>query len=173
MAKDRIVAAVSYLIDAPNYSALAQEMTRTVETWPNHPTQYVGTAGALNDLLMLGVKDREKFEQVLALVERKRLGNPRVAKRDYQRNIMRERRKRMAMALVLHEARSGPLKGEERVATMAAIRGRWERAKAEYLAKQETMSGEERLSAIRDFWAMVDRQLSANLADMHGTRAVA
>lgn len=173
MAKDRIVAAVSYLIDAANYSALAQEMTRTVETWPNHPTQYVGEAGCLNDLLALGVKNRERFEQVLALVERKRLGNPKVSKREYQKLIMRDRRKRMAMALVLHEARSGPLKGEARTAEMASIRARWERAKAEYLASQETMSGKERQSAIQDFWAMVDRQLSANLADMHRTRAVA
>jgi hypothetical protein len=167
MAKDRIVEAVGFLVDASNYSALVQQMTRTIETWPNHPTQYVGRASCLNDLLALGVKDREKFEQVVALVERTRMQNPKVNKRDYQRNIMRDRRKRMAMALVLHEARSGPLKGEARTAEIAAIRARWDQAKAQYMAQQETMSGEERLVAIRQFWANLDRQLAANVANLH------
>jgi hypothetical protein len=55
---------------------------------------------------------------------------------------------------------------------MAAIRRRWEQARAQFLAEQDVMSGEERLVAIRQFWATLDRQLDANIADLH-KRAVA
>jgi hypothetical protein len=35
------------------------------------------------------------------------------------------------------------------------------------------MSGAERLVAIKEFWANVDRQLDANIANLQKTRAVA
>jgi hypothetical protein len=172
MMNDRVVAAVSHLIASDDYSSLIGQMTRIIEGRPPYPTQYVGSAACLNALVEVGIKNREAFEKVLSLVERRRLENPKVAKRDYQRNIMRERRKRMAKALVLHEARSGALKGDERTSAMAAIRRRWEQARAQFLAEQDVMSGEERLVAIRQFWSTLDRQLDANLADLH-KRAVA
>jgi hypothetical protein len=173
MPNDRVVAAVNYLIASDDYSTLIGQMTRIIEGRPPRPAQFMGDAACLNALVEVGIKSREAFEKVLALVERKRLVNPKVAKREYQKVIMRERRKRMAKALVLHEARSGPLRGEDRASTMAAIRRRWEQARAQFLASQEVMSGEERLVAIRQFWATLDRQLDANLADLHKTRAVA
>jgi hypothetical protein len=166
-----MVAAVSYLIAADDYTKLTADMTRIIENPPYTP-RYVSVSEPLNALVDLGRKNREAFEKVLALVERRRLEHPKVAKREYQKQIMRERRKRMAKALVLHEVRTGPLKGEDRAATMAAIRGRWEQARAQFLARQEVMSGEERLAAIRQFWSTLDRQLDANLADLH-KRAVA
>ncbi len=173
MANDRVVTAVNYLIDTPDYSALAQEMTSTLENWRTRPLQYAGKLACLNAMLDVGLSNRDAFEKLLHLVEAKRMENPRVNKRDYQRNLMRERRKRMAKALLLHEARSGPLKGETRTAMMAAIRHRWDKAKAEHLTAREIGSAAERLEAIREFWATVDRQLDANIASMHKTSAVA
>jgi hypothetical protein len=172
VASDRVTEAVNYLIDAPDYSARAQEMTRSIET-PKDRVDYTGSLACLNALLDLGVANRDAFERILKLIEGKRRENPSVAKRDYQRDIMRDRRKRMAKALLLHEARQGPLKGDTRATEMAAIRARWDRAKAEYLVKEETASGTDRLEAIRNFWAMVDRQLDANIANLHKTSAVA
>jgi hypothetical protein len=172
VATDRVTEAVNYLIDAPDYSARAQEMTRSIET-PKERVDYTGSLACLNALLDLGAANRDAFERLLKLVETKRKENPSVSKRDYQRDIMRDRRKRMAKAILLHEARQGVLKGAARAAEMASIRARWDKAKAEYLIKQETASGADRLDAIRDFWAMVDRQLDANVANLHKTSAVA
>ena len=172
MATEHVTDAVNYLIDASDYAARAHEMTRSIEN-PRDRVDYTGSLACLNALLDLGVANRDAFERLLKLVEEKRMENPTVSKRDYQKNIMRDRRKRMAKALLLHEARQGPLKGEERATEMAAIRARWAKAKAEYLVTRETASAADRLDATKDFWAKVDRQLDANVANMHRTSAVA
>lgn len=169
---DRVVEAVNYLIEAPDYSARTQEMTRSLES-PKHPLAYVGALSCLNALLDLGRDNRDAFERLIKLIEAKRKENPKVAKRDYQRDIMRDRRKRMAKALLLHEARVGPLKGDARANEMVSIRNRWTKAKAEYIVQRDVVSASARLEATRDFWAMVDRQLDANIANMHKTAAVA
>jgi hypothetical protein len=171
MADERLVAAVNYLIDTADYSALSQEMTRALEGGAT--PLYTGKRACLNTLVAGGKRSRDAFENVLKLVERKRMDNPKVSKREYQKVIMRERRKRMAKALLLHEARRGPLKAADRTGEMTAIRLRWDRAKAEFLATRETMSGAERLVAIKEFWANVDRELDANIANLQKTRAVA
>jgi hypothetical protein len=172
VANERVTDAVNFLIDAPDYIVRAQEMTRSIEN-PRTAVAYTGTLSCLNALLELGTANRDAFERILKLVEEKRKENPSVAKRDYQRNIMRDRRKRMAKAILLHEARQGPLRGDARVTEMAAIRARWDKAKAEFVIKAETETGADRLAAIKNFWAMVDRQLDANIASMHKTSAVA
>jgi hypothetical protein len=172
VATDRVTEAVNYLIDAPDYSARAQEMTRSIEA-PRDRVDYTGSLACLNALLDLGAANRDAFERILKLVETKRKENPSVSKRDYQRDIMRDRRKRMAKAMLLHEARQGPLRGEDRTKEMASIRARWAKAKAEFLVMRETVSAADRLDATRDFWAMVDRQLDANVASLHRTQAVA
>jgi hypothetical protein len=172
VANDRVTDAVNYLIDATDYSARAQEMTRSIEN-PQDRVDYTGSLACLNALLDLGTANRDAFERILKLVETKRKENPSVSKRDYQRDIMRDRRKRMAKAMLLHEARQGPLRGEDRTKEMASIRARWAKAKAEFLVMRETVSAADRLDATRDFWAMVDRQLDANVASLHRTSAVA
>jgi len=164
--------AVNHLIAAPDYSARVQEMTRFIEN-PKGRVYYTGPVSCLNVLLDLGTTNRDAFERILKLVEEKRMEEPATAKRDYQRNIMRDRRRRLAKAMLLHEARSGPLRGDARADEMVAIRGRWAKAKTEYLIKSGADSSAERLEAIREFWAMVDRQLDANIANMHKTSAVA
>lgn len=172
MATDRLMEAVNHLIAAPDYSARVQEMTRSIEN-PRSRVDYTGSLACLNPLLDLGTANRDAFERLLKLVEAKRMEEPASAKRDYQRNIMRDRRKRMAKALLLHEARTGQLKGEARASAAAAIRARWAKAKAEYLIKHDPDTGGERLDATREFWAMVDRQLDANVAATYRTPAVA
>ena len=172
MATERMTEAVNLLIEAPDYAARVQEMTRSIEN-PKLRVDYTGSLACLNVLLDLGATNRDGFERLLKLIEAKRMESPATAKRDYQKNIMRDRRRRMAKALLLHEARSGALKGAARAQEMAAIRTRWAKAKAEYLVTHETETAADRLDATRDFWAMVDRQLDANIANLHRTSAVA
>jgi hypothetical protein len=172
VANEHVTEAVNHLIGADDYSPRVLELTRSIEN-PKARVSYTGSLACLNALLDLGTTNRDAFERLLKLVEEKRKENPSTAKRDYQKNIMRERRKRMAKAILLHEARMGPLRGDARAAEMASIRARWAKAKAEYLVSRETETGGERLDATREFWAMVDRQLDANVANLHRTSAVA
>lgn len=172
MTTDPLVEAVNLLIDAQNYSALAIEMTRLVEHGPTEHRYGMGLA-PLNALVDLGRSDRSAFERLLKLVDGKRQENPKMAKLDYQRDLMRVRRQRMAKALLLHEQRQGALRGAARKTEVASIRERWTRAKAQFIVDRDATSAEERAQATRDFWAMVDRQLDANLANLQRIAAVA
>lgn len=169
---DTIVEAVNLLIAAENYSALAAEMTRRIEDRASE-IEYGQGLLPLNALVDLGRRDRNAFERVLKLVDGKRREDPKSAKRDYQRDLMRERRQRMAKAILLHEARSGALRGADRKTEMESVRQRWTRAKAQFIVDRGATSAEERTQATRAFWAMVDRQLDANLANLQRTAAVA
>lgn len=172
MTHDPLVEAVNLLIASSTYSALAQEMTRIVEgAAPD--VAYDADLIPLNALVALGRQDRNAFERLLDLVEEKRKEDPKTAKVDYQRDLMRTRRQRMAKALLMHEARSGALRGAARKAEMASIRERWTRAKAQFIVDRDASSAKERAQATQDFWAMVDRQLDANIANLHRIAAVA
>ena len=48
MSNKRVVDAVNFLIEAPNYSSLLQEMTRIIEHWDTHPMYYGGHLSPLN-----------------------------------------------------------------------------------------------------------------------------
>lgn len=172
MASQRVVEAVNYLIEAPNYAALINEMTKIIETWETHPMVYGGKLTCLNALIDVGLQDREAFERVVKLIEEKRKLFPKIRRVDYQRDLMRERRARMAKALELHEAIHGPLRGAARMAQMQAIQERWAKARDAHMATKGDMSFEQRNEAIREFWNHIDRNLDKNLADARKERKV-
>jgi hypothetical protein len=159
----RVVDAVNWLIEAPNYASLINEMTRIIEHWDTHPMYYGGHLSQLNAMLDVGVQSRTAFEALVRLIEEKRAIHPKVQRVDYQRNLMRDRRARMAKALELHEARYGRLRGEARMAEMAAIQQRWAKAKARFLAQKGPLGWKERNEATQEFWDQVDKQLDQNL----------
>lgn len=169
----QLVAAVNLLIkEEKAYSNLVREMTKLIEDGPVG-FRYEIALEPLNTLVDLGRRDRDAFERVLKFIDGKRQARPNTAKVDYQRDLMRERRQRMAKAMLLHEARTGPLKGDERKAQMASIRERWTRAQRQFIVDREATSAAERRQAHRDFWEMVDRHLDANLTNLQRTSAVA
>lgn len=165
MAHERIVDAVNFLVEAPNYSALIQEITKIIERWDTHPMTYGGHLACLNALVDVGLHNRHAFERLVELIERKRRESPKAKRSDYQRDLMRDRRARMAKALSLHEQRFGPLRGAARMAEMQAIQERWNRAKAEHLAGKGEMSWAQRNDATSEFWSKIDRQLDASLSE--------
>jgi hypothetical protein len=163
MPNPRVMAAVNYLIEAANYTSLINEMTRIIEHWDTHPMYYGGHLSFLNAMLDVGVQSRAAFERLIKLIETKRQEHPKVRRVDYQRNLMRDRRTRMAKALELHELRFGRLRGEARMSEMAAIQERWAKAKAQYLAQKGAAGWKERCAATQEFWEQVDHQLDLNL----------
>lgn len=173
MSNKRVVEAVNFLIEAPNYSALIQEMTRIIERWDTHPMAYGGHLACLNAILDVGLHNREAFEKLVALIEEKRRAHPKMRRTDYQRDLMRDRRARLAKALALHEARSGPLRGAARVAEAKAIQDRWNAAKKEFLASRGKLGWFERNEATAEFWKKIDAQLDANLQTARRARNAA
>lgn len=163
MPNKHVVDAVNFLIVAPNYASLLGEMTRIIEHWDTHPMYYGGHLSCLNAMLDVGVQNRTAFENLVRLIEEKRSIHPQIKRTVYQRDLMRERRARMAKALELHERRHGRLRGESRAATMSSIQERWGKAKRQFLAERGPMGWHERIDATREFWEQLDHQLDLNL----------
>lgn len=173
MSNARVVEAVNHLIEASNYAALVNEMTRIIETWDTHPMVYGGKLACLNAMIDVGLQDRAAFEKLVKLVEDKRRLHPKVKRVDYQRDLMRERRARMAKALELHELQFGTLRGAARMQEMQSIQERWARARREYIAAKGEVSWKERNDAAQAFWEQVDRNLDNNLAQARKERKLA
>lgn len=172
MASQRVVEAVNHLIEAPNYASLINEMTKIIETWDTHPMVYGGKLTCLNALIDIGLQDRAAFERVIQLVEDKRKLLPKLRRVDYQRELMRERRGRIAKALELHEMLHGPLRGAARMAKMQEIQQRWAEAKDKFMEPKGKLNFDQKNAATREFWATIDRNLDKNLADARRERKV-
>lgn len=162
--KAKILAAVSYLIAAPNYAKLINEMTQIIERWDTHPMAYGGKLEMLNALIDVGLENRDAFEKLLRLVESKRKLVPQTKRTDYQRQLMRERRARIAKALELAEMTTGKMSTADRKAREKALQERWRAARDKFIADKGELRWAERNEASNEFWSMIDRQLDTNLA---------
>ena len=162
--KKKVVEAVNFLITSPNYAKLINEMTGIIERWDTHPMAYGGKLSMLNAMLDVGLENREAFERLLKLVEGKRHLLPQTKRTDYQRQLMRDRRARLAKAMELSEMTSGPMTPSQRKMREKELQTRWASARTEYIAKKGKLSWSERNDASNEFWRMIDRQLDANLA---------
>ena len=163
MDKRNITAALNYLIAAPNYSKLVSEMTGIIERWDVQPMAYGGQFALLNSLLDVGLESRDAFEQLLKLAERKRKLAPQTKRTDYQRDLMRDRRARMAKALELSELTSGPLAASDRAERSSQLQTRWAEARQKFLDDKAPQPWALRNIASREFWEQLDETLNTNL----------
>lgn len=168
--KLKLVSAVNYLIAAPNYAKLINEMTGIIERWDTHPMVYGGKLEMLNAVIDVGLQNREAFEKLLRLIEQKRRLVPQTKRTDYQRQLMRERRARIAKALELAELTSGRLSTGDRKAREKALIERWRQARDEFIANKGNLSWAERNTASNEFWETIDRQLDQNLREARRPR---
>lgn len=164
MTSRRVTEAVNLLIEAPNYAALINEITRFIETWDTHPMVYGGHLACLNALIDVGLTNRTAFEQLVQLINQKRREHPAIKRVDYQRELMRDRRARIAKALELHETKFGKLRGAARMAEMKSIQERWAQARKEFMANKGPLDWKGRNMAAAEFWDVIDRNLDENLA---------
>lgn len=162
--KAKLLAAVNYLIAAPNYAKLINEMTQIIERWDTHPMAYGGKLDMLNALIDVGLENRDAFERMLKLIEGKRKLVPQTKRTDYQRQLMRERRARIAKAMELAEMTSGKLSVGDRKEREKSLQERWRVARDKFIADKGDLSWAERNEASNEFWDMIDRQLDTNLA---------
>lgn len=168
----RVVEAVNYLITAPSYASLINEMTRIVETWDTHPMVYGGKLNCLNSLIDVGLKNRDAFEKLIDLTEQKRKLLPKVKRVDYQRELMQARRARLNKAVRLHELMTGhTLTGADRARYVSDLQRRWKEARDADIAARGELTWKQRNDAANQFWDTVDRRLDKNLSDAQLKRA--
>jgi hypothetical protein len=161
-----VTEAVNFLILAPNYAGLINEMTTIIENWDEHPMAYSGKLSCLNALLDVGLQSREAFERLLKLVEEKRKLVPTNRRTDYQRNLMRARRARIAKSVELAEALSGTkMDAAQKKEHTKTIQEKWAKARDEFIAGKGDLDWKGRNAASNEFWEMIDTKLDLNLRD--------
>lgn len=162
MDKEAIKTAVESLIKTARYIEQKKYVLETVEGWSKRQIRFVGNDEALNCLVDLGVESEQALQNIFALVERKRRSVPTAKKVDYQRDYMRQRRKRVMLATKLEEIVSGKrLAGEERTAFAATLVAEWTKQRELELEKFPTADWKERNEIVADFWETIDRRLEA------------
>jgi len=171
MVAQKVVEAVNYLIYAPNYASLINEMTRIIETWDTHPMVYAGQLAPLNAMVDVGLKDRAAFERLIDLIEAQRKLVPAVRRVDYQRNLMAQRRARESKAVELQELLYGPMRGARRMQFLSDLRQRWAKAREKFIKAKGDLDWKGRNEAAAAFWAEIDRNLEINVQDARRKRA--
>jgi len=165
VSKKDVAEAVNFLILASNYTKLINEITRIIERFDTHPIGFRGKLDCLNALIDVGLADRAAFERLVRLMEARRKLIPDSKRADYQRDMMRERRARMAKALELHELTHHlTLTGAARRMKEREIQTRWRKARDQFIGERGELSWGERNDAAGEFWAKIDAQLDASLA---------
>lgn len=160
MDKEAIKTAVESLIKTARYIEQKKYVLETVAGWSKRQIRFVGNDEALNCLVDLGVESEEALQNVFALVERKRRSVPTAKKVDYQRDYMRQRRKRVMLATKLEEIVTGKrLSGDERTSFGAALVAEWTKQRELELAKFPTADWKERNEIVAEFWETIDRRL--------------
>lgn len=160
MDKEAIKTAVESLIKTARYIEQKKYVLETVAGWSKRQIRFVGNDEALNCLVDLGVESEEALQNVFALVERKRRSVPTAKKVDYQRDYMRQRRKRVMLATKLEEIVTGKrLSGDERTSFAAALVAEWTKQRELELAKFPTADWKERNEIVAEFWETIDRRL--------------
>lgn len=160
----KITTAVNYLIASPSYAKLVNEMTGIIERWDTHPMVYGPKLEHLNSLIDVGLKSRDAFEELVKLAGKKRQELPSARRQDYQRELMRARRTRLAKAIALREATFGKMTKPKRLEYAKDVQARWAEERTKFLKGQGTMTWHQRNEAIAAFWDGIDRKLDINLA---------
>lgn len=162
--RKQIVEAVNFLILHEKYTKLIREITDIIERWDTHPMAYEGQLKPLNAMIDVGLESREAFEKLVELIEQRRMQLPNTKRVDYMRDLMRERRARVAKALELHELTEGPImtkKQREQISDQ--LQRRWGEARKKFIKAKGRLSWKERNTVSGEFWETVDRQLDDSL----------
>lgn len=161
--REDVVEAVNYLIHSRDCTTRINEIRDVIERWEERPMIYAGHLMVLNSLIDIGVEDRKAFEKLVDLIEERRRLIPVMRRADYQRDLMRERRARLAKAIELQELQHGKMDARTRKRFEKDITQRWSQAQQEFLKKKGRLTWAQRNAARREFWDMIDKNLEKNI----------
>ncbi len=165
MDKSAIKTAVESLIKTKRYIEQKKYIAETIENWSKRQIRFVGEDESLNALVDLGLESNEALVNVFALIERKRRAVPSAKKMDYQRDYMRQRRKRVMTSIKLEEIVTGKkMTAEDRVAFSAQLNANWTKLREAELAKYPDADWKERNEIVGRFWESIDNRLEAEMA---------
>lgn len=165
MDKSAIKTAVECLIKTNRYIEQKKYIVETVTNWDKRQIRFVGDDEPLNALVDLGLESQEALDNVFALVERKRRTIPTAKKMDYQRDYMRQRRRRIMIATKLEQIVSGKkMDKDERDVFAATLMADWTKQREAELAKYPSADWKERNDIVGQFWEAIDRRLEAEYA---------
>lgn len=160
MDKADIRKAVESLIKTNRYIEQKKYIEETVTMWSKRQIRFVGDDEVLNALVDLGLESQQALDNVFALIERKRRAIPTAKKVDYQRDYMRQRRKRVMLATKLEQIVTGKkFTAEERTEFAAKLVADWTKQRETELAKFPTADWKERNEIVGQFWETIDRRL--------------
>ena len=166
----KVVEAINLLIECDRYARIVNEMTSILESWDQHPMAYADKLSPLNILLKIGLESRDTFERILKLIEEKRKQRPKQRRQDYQRELMQQRRARIAKAIDLEELLHGTMAADAKKKFVEAIQRRWADAKAKFLSAKGELSWDQKNRFTQEFWSSVDKKLDANIAHERSKR---
>lgn len=165
MDKEALKVAVEHLIKTKRYIEQKKYVLETVAGWSKRQIRFVGEDEPLNALVSLGIESEEALDNVFALIERKRRAIPSAKKIDYQRDYMRQRRKRVMLATKLEQIVTGTkLDADGRAAFAATQMAEWTKQRENELAKFPNADWTERNEIVAKFWEGVDRRLESEYA---------
>ncbi len=156
----QVVEAVNYLVASKSFASLVRELHSIVAQWKHRPMVYAGERAILNALIDVGVTNPEAFDRLLDLAASKRANLPITKRVEYQRNLMQERRQRLALVVELHERTVGSrLSPAERRKFVTAQQERWRREREAYLSGKGALDWKARNACIEAFWKKIDETL--------------
>lgn len=161
--KEDVVSAINLLIHAKDFAARVKELEEVIDRWEERPMIYSGHLMVLNALLDVGLEDREAFNRLIRLADERRKLIPAMKRVDYQRDLMRERRARIAKAIELQELRLGAMDRIAKEKFTKDIQARWRKARDEHIKKLGKLDWKQRNDAASEFWTMIDSNLETSI----------
>ncbi len=166
MDKARIASALSLLVQTKSFASATKRILLVIEEWPEWPMLFGGAQEPYNALVEVGLANREALDRLFGLAYSKRRLVPQAKRADYQRQLMAERRERIALAIQLEELVRGiKMNLAQREKYKKDVQARWMHERNQYIAKKGSLTWKERNQAANEFWATVDAQLSKDLEE--------
>lgn len=160
----RLQEAIQFLVEADRHRQHVHEIREIVKNWNDRKVIYSGDLKPLNTLIDIGVASPAALEKAIALAENKRAAMPVVKRKVYQKELMQQRRGRMASAIELRELEAGRrFTSMEKEDLEREIQARWQRERAAYIVQSGKLDFKGRNEATKEFWAKVDATLALNL----------
>lgn len=167
MDRDKVTAAVNHLITEQHYAKRAHQIVDLVESWEDSPRVFAGDLAVLNVLVDLGVANRPALDAMFHLAEARRKNLPIARRVDYQRELMRAKRERLAFAVEIDEIKRGkPYTTEVREKLKRDTQKHWMAERNAYLKAIGPMTWKETNEATQRFWAQLDAKLRKELANL-------
>jgi len=161
---DRIAVAQKILVETKYFAQDVKNIYDVVDKYHKLPRVFGDPFESYNALVRAGVENREVLDNLIQDVSERRRLIPEARRRDYQRELMRERRERIRKSTELEELLRGRMTPRNRKSFAIEAQRRWHVDRDRFIAAQGDQSWAGRNTATQNFWREFDRSLDEKLA---------